>query len=117
MGKSTLACRRRLKAKVVGGGTFVGALLRREREAFDSLVDHIFRYVRVGVMYPERSPSIYSSCRGPLSHEEKIHLLERELKLEMGVDGGAGAGDHLHNHRSRGSIKGHANPTNRDRII
>ena len=63
MGRTALTYRQRLEAELERWRSFRKALLKDEREAFDSLV-----------------------MSGLLSHEERLRLLEKELKLEMRLD-------------------------------
>jgi hypothetical protein len=58
-----------------------------EREVFDRLVDQAFRYVHAGTMYPLRDAFDVFLMSSLLSHEERLGVLERMLKVSMRVDG------------------------------
>lgn len=58
-----------------------------EREAFERLVDNSFRYVHAGTMYPMRNAFDVFLMSSLLSHEERLSILEKELKASMRVDG------------------------------
>jgi len=61
-------------------------LLRGEREAFDSLVGHAYRYAHAASMYPERDTFDLFTMSALLSHEERLRALERELRMGMRLD-------------------------------
>ena len=84
MGRNSLTYRQRLEEEVNRWSPFRKALLRDEREVFDRLVDQAFRYVHAGTMYPLRDVFLMSSLR---SHEERLAVLEKMLKVSMRVDG------------------------------
>ncbi|MEM4416824.1 MAG: hypothetical protein QXD32_02065 [Nitrososphaerota archaeon] len=66
---------------------FRRALLRPEREAFDSLIRHSIRYARCAAAYGERDVFDLLVMTSLLSHEERIRILEGELKTGMRLDG------------------------------
>ena len=78
--------RQRLEAELERWRVFRRALLRGEREAFDSLVGHAYRYAHAASMYPERGPFDLFVVSGLLSHEERLRGLESELRVRMRVD-------------------------------
>ena len=86
MGRTALTYRQRLEAELERWRSFRKALLKDEREAFDSLVGHVYHYAHAASMYPERDPFDLLIMSGLLSHEERLRLLEKELKLEMRLD-------------------------------
>jgi hypothetical protein len=87
MGRNSLTYRQRLEEEVNRWSPFRKALLAGEREVFDRLVDQAFRYVHAGTMYPLRDAfdMFLMSCL--MSHEERLGVLERMLKVSMRVDG------------------------------
>jgi len=87
MGRNSLTYRQRLEEEVNRWSPFRKALLRDEREVFDRLVDQAFRYVHAGTMYPLRDAFDIFLMSSLLSHEERIGVLERMLKVSMRVDG------------------------------
>lgn len=86
MGRSTLTYRQKLELELEHWKNFRKALLRDEREAFDSLVGHVYRYSHAASMYPERDVFDLFTMSGLLSHEERLRVLERMLKMEMKID-------------------------------
>jgi hypothetical protein len=87
MGRNSLTYRQRLEEEVDRWSPFRKALLRDEREVFDRLVDQAFRYVHAGTMYPLRDAFDVFLMSSLLSHEERLGVLERMLKVSMRVDG------------------------------
>jgi len=86
MGRTALTYRQRLEAELNRWKGFRGALLKDEREAFDSLIGHVYRYAHAASMYPERDTFDLFMMSGLLSHEERLRILERELKMGMRLD-------------------------------
>ncbi|MCL7401672.1 MAG: hypothetical protein LZ168_02660 [Thaumarchaeota archaeon] len=86
MGRTTLTYRQRLELELKRWGEFRRALLRDEREVFDSLVGYVYRYSHAASMYPERDVFDLFIMSGLLSHEERLKALEKELKREMKID-------------------------------
>ena len=86
MGRTALTYRQRLEAELNRWKSFRRALLKDEREVFDSLVGHVYRYAHAASMYPERDTFDLFMMSGLLSHEERLRILERELKMEMRLD-------------------------------
>jgi len=86
MGRTALTYRQRLEAELDRWKGFRKALLKNEREVFDSLVGHIYQYAHAASMYPERDPFDLFIMSGLLSHEERLRILERELKTGMRLD-------------------------------
>jgi hypothetical protein len=91
MGRNSLTYRQRLEEEINRWSPFRKALLRGEREVFDRLIDQAFRYVHAGTMYPLRDAFDVFLMSGLMSHEERIGVLERMLKVSMRVDGRLGA--------------------------
>jgi hypothetical protein len=87
MGRNSLTYRQRLEEEVNRWSPFRKALLRDEREVFDRLVDQAFRYVHAGTMYPLRDAFDVFLMSSLMSHEERLGVLERMLKVSMRVDG------------------------------
>ncbi|MEM0384633.1 MAG: hypothetical protein QXV27_07295 [Candidatus Caldarchaeum sp.] len=87
MGRTALTYRQRLEAELERWASFRRALTRMEREAFERLVDNSFRYVHAGTMYPMRNAFDVFLMSSLLSHEERLSILEKELKASMRVDG------------------------------
>jgi hypothetical protein len=87
MGRNSLTYRQRLEEEVNRWSPFSKALLRDEREVFDRLVDQAFRYVHAGTMYPLRDAFDVFLMSCLMSHEERLGVLERMLKVSMRVDG------------------------------
>jgi hypothetical protein len=87
MGRNSLTYRQRLEEEINRWSPFRKALLRDEREVFDRLVDQAFRYVHAGTMYPLRDAFDVFLMSSLLSHEERLGVLERMLKVSMRVDG------------------------------
>jgi hypothetical protein len=87
MGRNSLTYRQRLEEEVNRWSPFRKALLAGEREVFDRLVDQAFRYVHAGTMYPLRDAFDIFLMSSLLSHEERLGVLERMLKVSMRVDG------------------------------
>jgi hypothetical protein len=85
MGRNSLTYRQRLEEEVNKWSPFRKTLPADEREVFDRLIDQTFRYVHAGTMYP-LGDAFLMSCL--MSHEERIGVLERMLKVSMRVDGG-----------------------------
>lgn len=65
---------------------FRRALLKDEREAFDGLVGHVYRYAHAASMHPEHDTFNLFTMSALLSHEERLRALEKELKLGMRLD-------------------------------
>ena len=82
MGRTALTYRQRLDAKLERWRSFRKALLKDEREAFDSLVGHAYRYAHAASMYPERDPFDLFITSSLLSHEERLRILQKELRLD-----------------------------------
>jgi hypothetical protein len=87
MGRNSLTYRQRLEEEVNRWSPFRKALLHGEREVFDRLVDQAFRYVHAGTMYPLRDAFDVFLMSSLMSHEERLGVLERMLKVSMRVDG------------------------------
>jgi hypothetical protein len=87
MGRNSLTYRQRLEEEVSRWSPFRKALLRDGREVFDRLVDQAFRYVHAGTMYPLRDAFDVFLMSSLMSHEERLGVLERMLKVSMRVDG------------------------------
>jgi hypothetical protein len=87
MGRNSLTYRQRLEEEVNRWSPFRKALLRDEREVFDRLVDQAFRYVHAGTMHPLRDAFDVFLMSCLMSHEERLGVLERMLKVSMRVDG------------------------------
>jgi len=87
MGRNSLTYRQRLEEEIARWTPFRKALLTDEREVFDRLVDQAFRYVHAGTMYPFRDAFDVFLMSGLLSHEERLGVLEKMLKVSMRVDG------------------------------
>ena len=86
MGRNTLTYRQRLRLELDRWRNFRKALLRDEKEAFDSLADQVFRLCHAGSMYPERDIFDLFTMSALISHERRLKTLEKELKLGMKVD-------------------------------
>ena len=86
MGRNALTYRQRLRLELDRWRNFRKALLRDERESFDSLVDQVFRLCHAGSMYPERDTFDLFTMSALISHERRLRSLEKELKLGMKVD-------------------------------
>ncbi|OYT67025.1 MAG: hypothetical protein B6U65_04225 [Candidatus Wolframiiraptor sp. EX4484-121] len=86
MGRNALTYRQRLSLELDRWRNFRKALLRDERESFDSLVDQVFRLCHAGSMYPERDTFDLLTISALISHERRLKTLEKELKLEMKID-------------------------------
>jgi hypothetical protein len=84
MGRNSLTYRQRLEEEINKWSPFKKALLQDEREVFDRLIDQALRYVHAGTMYPLRDVFLMSSL---MSHEERLAVLEKMLKVSMRVDG------------------------------
>jgi hypothetical protein len=91
MGRNSLTYRQRLEEKVDRWSPFRKALLADEREVFDRLIDQAFRYVHAATMYPLRDAFDVFLMSCLMSHEERLGVLERMLKVSMRVDGRLGA--------------------------
>jgi hypothetical protein len=63
------------------------ALLHDERQVFDRLVDQPFMYVHAGTIYLTHDAFDAFLVLCLMSHEEKIGVLEKMLKVSMRVDG------------------------------
>jgi hypothetical protein len=87
MGRNSLTYRQRLQEEINRWSPFRKALLRGELEVFDRLVDQAFRYVHAGTMYPLRDALDVFLMSCLMSHEERLGVLERMLKVSMRVDG------------------------------
>ncbi|MCS6769287.1 MAG: hypothetical protein NZ570_02480 [Candidatus Caldarchaeum sp.] len=87
MGRNSLTYRQRLEAEVQRWSSFRRGLTGEERQAFDRLVDGSFRYVHAGTLYPLRDAFDVFVMSSLLSHEERLSILEKELKVSMKVDG------------------------------
>jgi len=79
--------RQRLEEELSKWAPFKKALRADDRMAFEKMVDSAFRYVHAGSMYPGRNPFDIFTMSVLLTHEERLELLERELKVSMKVDG------------------------------
>jgi hypothetical protein len=90
MGRNSLTYRQRLEDEVNRWSPFRKALLADEREVFDRLVDQAFRYVHAGTMYPLRDAFDIFLMSSLLSHEDRLGVLEKMLKVSMKVDGRLG---------------------------
>jgi hypothetical protein len=86
MGRNSLTYRERLEEELARWTSFRRALLADEREVFDRLVDQAFRYVHAGTMYPMRNPFDIFLMSCLMSHEERLGVLEKMLKVSMKVD-------------------------------
>jgi hypothetical protein len=87
MGRNSLTYRERLEEELARWTSFRRALLADEREVFDRLVDQAFRYVHAGTMYPMRDAFDIFLMSCLMSHEERLGVLEKMLKVSMRVDG------------------------------
>jgi hypothetical protein len=87
MGRNSLTYRERLDEELARWTSFRKALLADEREVFDRLVDQAFRYVHAGTMYPMRNAFDIFLMSCLMSHEERLGVLEKMLKVSMRVDG------------------------------
>jgi hypothetical protein len=87
MGRNSLTYRERLEEELARWTSFRKALLADEREVFDRLVDQAFRYVHAGAMYPMRNAFDIFLMSCLMSHEERLGVLEKMLKVSMKVDG------------------------------
>jgi hypothetical protein len=87
MGRNSLTYRERLEEELARWTSFRKALLADEREVFDRLVDQAFRYVHAGTMYPMRDAFDIFLMSCLMSHEERLGVLEKMLKVSMKVDG------------------------------
>jgi hypothetical protein len=87
MGRNSLTYRQRLEEEINRWSPFRKALLRGEREVFDRLVNQAFRYIHAGTMYPLRDAFDVFLMSSLMSHEERLGVLERMLKVSMRVDG------------------------------
>jgi len=87
MGRNSLTYRERLEEELARWTSFRRALLADEREVFDRLVDQAFRYVHAGTMYPMRNAFDIFLMSCLMSHEERLGVLEKMLKVSMKVDG------------------------------
>jgi hypothetical protein len=87
MGRNSLTYRERLEEELARWTSFRKALLADEREVFDRLVDQAFRYVHAGTMYPMRDAFDIFLMSCLMSHEERLGVLEKMLKVSMRVDG------------------------------
>jgi hypothetical protein len=87
MGRNSLTYRERLEEELARWTSFRRALLADEREVFDRLVDQAFRYVHAGTMYPMRDAFDIFLMSCLMSHEERLGVLEKMLKVSMKVDG------------------------------
>ena len=87
MGRTSLTYRQRLEEELGRWAPFRKALLLDERDVFERLVDQAFRYVHAGTMYPSRDVFDVFLMSGLLSHEERLGVLEKMLKVSMRVDG------------------------------
>jgi hypothetical protein len=87
MGRNSLTYRERLEEELARWTSFRRALLADERVVFDRLVDQAFRYVHAGTMYPMRNAFDIFLMSCLMSHEERLGVLEKMLKVSMKVDG------------------------------
>jgi hypothetical protein len=87
MGRNSLTYRERLEEELARWTSFRKALLADEREVFDRLVDQAFRYVHAGTMYSMRNAFDIFLMSCLMSHEERLGVLEKMLKVSMKVDG------------------------------
>ena len=78
--------RQRLQLELDRWRNFRKALLRNEREAFNGLVDQVFRLCHAGSMYPERDTFDLFTMSALISHEGRLKTLEKELRLGMRID-------------------------------
>jgi len=76
----------RLAEELARWGGFRRALLRSEREAFDSLVSHSLRFAGGAEAYRERGVFDLFVISSLLFHEERLDFLERELRTRMRGD-------------------------------
>jgi len=76
-----------LRKRLTDRSPFRKALLADERDVFDRLVDHAFRYVHAGTVYPRRDAFDVFLMSSLLSHEERLGVLERILKASTRVEG------------------------------
>ncbi|MEN2975462.1 MAG: hypothetical protein ABDH32_07835 [Candidatus Caldarchaeales archaeon] len=86
MGRNVLTYRQRLDIELEKWSSFERALLKNEREAFSSLIGHVYRYAHAASMYPERDPFDLFLMSSLLSHEERLRSLEKDLKQRMKLD-------------------------------
>ncbi|MEM4573606.1 MAG: hypothetical protein QXF45_03595 [Candidatus Caldarchaeum sp.] len=87
MGRTAPTYRQMLEAEVQSWAEFRKALLKNERESFDRLVSQSFRYVHAGTMNPLRKPFENFVMSVLLSHEERLWMLEENLRKTMQIDG------------------------------
>jgi hypothetical protein len=87
MGRNSLTYRQRLEEEISRWSSFRKALLAQELEIFDRLIDQAFKYVHAGTMYPLRDAFDVFLMSGLMSHEERLGVLERMLKVSMRIDG------------------------------
>ncbi|MDJ0275096.1 MAG: hypothetical protein QXO17_02305 [Nitrososphaerota archaeon] len=90
MGRNVPTYRQRLEQELARWARFRAALLRSEREDFDSLASQAFRYVHACVMYPEREAFDLMLVSLLLAHESRLRRLERALEGLTGENGGQG---------------------------
>ncbi|MEM2570864.1 MAG: hypothetical protein QXF23_07660 [Candidatus Bathyarchaeia archaeon] len=50
------------------------------------MVGQVYRYAHAASMYPERDTFDLLTMSGLLSHEERLRILEKELKMGMKLD-------------------------------
>ena len=86
MGRNALTYRQRLRLELDRWRNFRRALLRDERESFDSLADQVFKLCHAGSMYPERDTFDLFTMSALISHERRLKTLEKELRLGMKID-------------------------------
>ena len=86
MGRNALTYRQRLQLELDRWRDFRRALLRDEKEAFDSLANHVFRLCHAGSMYPERDTFDLFTMSALISHERRLKALEDKLRLGMRLD-------------------------------
>ena len=86
MGRNALTYRQRLQLELDKWRNFRKALLKDEKEAFDSLTDQVFRLCHAGSMYPDRDTFDLLTMSALISHEGRLRSLEKELKVGMKID-------------------------------
>ncbi|MEM4306077.1 MAG: hypothetical protein QXD61_08900 [Candidatus Caldarchaeum sp.] len=79
--------RRRLGEELGRWSAFRDALLQDERMVFDRLVDNSLKYVRGAHTCLEGDVFDLFVMSSLLSHEERLHTLEKMLNVGMRVDG------------------------------
>jgi hypothetical protein len=69
-----------LRKRVTDRSPFRKALLADERDVFDRLVDHAFRYVHAGTMYLLRDAFDVFLMSSLLSHEERLGVFGENVE-------------------------------------